>query len=310
VVFAKLYDQNQIFRVAKDTLGEWRSSHTNFIDRRLVDLSRNGVKQIDVRGENAFSLQRDNGFWKMSGVTNVPVDSELVREVLALLGSVQVNIEKDVVTDFTPFGLEPPALEYTLKSASSANPVVAQIHFGTNQPGKVFVRRLDEFSDTVNSIQLEEYNYLPRAAWQFRDRQIWKFSSNEVVSITVQQKSAARKIIRNARGEWSIAPGSQGVINPFTLDEALFRLGDLKAVFWVSPDEKNPEQFGFKEADHKISIELQRGGKIETLSLEFGAYSEFGTRYTAMMSNGARMIFEFPWPLFFSVQEILTLPIK
>ncbi|MEO5802742.1 MAG: DUF4340 domain-containing protein [Verrucomicrobiota bacterium] len=311
VVFAKIQNQNHIFRVAADALSDWRRSHTNFVDRHLVNLPPTGMTQIDVRGENTFSLQRDNSVWKMAGTNNFPVDSDLVREILVSLGKIEVNIEKDVVADFTAYGLAPPALEYTLKTAGAlSNSVVALIHFGTNQPGKFFVRRLDEYSDTVSSIQPEQYHLLPQAPWQFRDRRIWSFASNEVMSVTVQQKGKERKLIRNAAGHWSFAPGSQGSINTFTLDEALYRLGDLKAVFWVSPDEKNPERFGFKGADHRIWLEVKRDGKIETLSLEFGDYSEFGTRYTATMSNGARMIFEFPWPLFFEVENILTIESK
>jgi hypothetical protein len=308
VVFAKI--QNHIVRVATGTLNEWRGSYTNFVDRRLVNLSPDEVTQIDVRGGNAFSLLRKNGSWKLADAPSFPVDSDLVREVLTLLSKVEVDIEKDVVTDFASYGLEPPALAYTLRAAGSSNSA-AQIHFGTNQTGKIFVRRLDEYSDTVNSIQPEAYNYLPQAAWQFRDRQIWRFASNEVVSVTVQQKGKERKMVRNSTGEWSFASGSQGVINTFALDEALYRLGELKAVFWVSPDEKDPARYKIKETDHRIFLDVRRSDKIETLSLEFGDFSEYGGNlYTAITMNGARMIFEFPWPLFFEVQEVLKVSPK
>lgn len=314
VVFAKLQNQNHIFRVSKDALAGWRASATNFVDRHLVSLSSNEiaqVAQIDVRGEGSFSLRRKGDSWTMPAAPNFPVDSDLIHDVLTLLGRAEVDIEKEVVTDFASYGLAPPALDYALKkNGAPSNSILAQINFGTNQPGKVFVRRLDEYSDTVNSIRPEQYERLPRASWQFRDRRIWNFSSNEVVSVTIHQKGQERNIIRNAKGDWSFAPGSQGIINTFSFDEALYRLGDLKAVFWTSLDEKNPERFGFKEADHQITIELKRGDKTETLSLEFGGFSEFGTRYSAIMLNGARAVFEFPWPLFFEVQDSLTIPPK
>ena len=307
-VFVRLQNHSNIFLVAKETLDSWRSSHTNFVDRHLVGLPLPGIAQIEVRGEDHFVLQRKGDSWTLNTVTNFPVDSDLVNEVLAFLSRAEVEMEKDVVTDFASYGLSPPALQYTLKSGTSSNSVVAQIDFGTNQPGKVFVRRTDEYPDTVNSIQAQEYNRLPQASWQFRDRRIWNFGSNDVASVSIHQQGKDRKIIRNAKGDWSFAPGSQGILNPFSFNESLYRLGELKAVFWVASNEQNPDRFGFTEADHRIVLEVKRDGKMEALSLEFGGFSEFGTRYSAIFLDGVRTIFEFPWPLFFSVQESLSIP--
>lgn len=312
VVFAKLQNQNYIYRIPKDTLAQWRAPVTNFVDRHLVSLTTNDfsrIAQMDIRGAETFSLLRSGEKWTLPGAPDFPVDSDLVREVLKTLSRAEVDIEKDVVTDFASYGLAPPALEYTLKKfGAESNSIVAQIDFGTNQPGKVFVRRLDEYSDTVNSIRPEEYQRLPRATWQFRDRHIWNFTTNEVASVTIHQNGRERKIIRNAKNEWSFAAGSQGILNTFAFDEAMFRLGHLKAVFWVSPDDKNPEHYGFKKADHRIEIELRRGGKTQMLSLEFGDFLEYGTRYAATMLDGSRAIFEFPWAFFSEVQDSLSIP--
>ena len=308
-VFARLQAQNSIFRVARETLDQWRSPHTTFVDRHLVNIPSNGVVQIDVRGDDPFSLHRSGNAWSIRGVTNLVVDPDLVRDVLSFLGRAEVDIEKEVVADFTEYGLKSPVLQYTLRAAGSpSNSIIAQIDFGTNQPGKIFVRRLDEYPDTVNSIPLGEYNRLPRASWQFRDRRVWTFAPNEVVSVAIHQKGKERKFVRNAKGEWGFAPGSQGIFNPMSFEESILRLGDLKAVFWVAYNETNLERFAFKEVDHRILIELKRGGKSEMLSLEFGGFSEYGTRYAASPINGVRLVFEFPWPLFFEVQDSLTIP--
>ena len=142
-----------------------------------------------MRGADSFSLQRKGNSWAIPAEPDFPVDSDLANDVLTLLSRVEVDIEKDVVTDFASYGLAQPALEYTLKkSGSPSNSIFAQINFGTNQPGKVFARRLDEYSDTVNSIHPDQYARLPRASWQFRDRRIWSFTTNDVVSLTVHQK--------------------------------------------------------------------------------------------------------------------------
>lgn len=314
LVFAKLQNQNYIYRIPKTTLSEWRVPVTNFIDRHLLGLSSNNIPniaQIDITTTDTFSLLRSSDGWMIPGEPNFPIDSELVGEILKSLGRAEVDIEKDVVTDFASYGLAPPSLEYTLKkSGASSNSIFARIDFGTNQTGKVFVRRLDEYPDTVNSIAPYEYEHLPRAPWQFRDRQIFQFDTNDVVSLTIHQKGKERKLIRKSNGAWSFAPGSQGMINNFALEEAVYRLGHLRAVFWVSPNEKNPDRFGFTDADHRISIALNHDGKKEELTLELGGFTEFGTRYAAVILTGSRAVFEFPWPQFFEVKEALSIPQK
>ena len=303
LVFARLQNQNSIFRIPKDVVDQWRNPHTNFVDRHLVNLPSNGIVQIEVRGEDQFSLMRRDNAWILRGATNL-VDPELVRDVLNFLGKAEVDIEKEVVADFTAYGLKEPVLQYTLWAPGApSNSIVARIDFGTNQANKIFVRRLDEYPDTVNSMPLGEYNRLPRASWQFRDRHIWSFAPNEVLSVTIEQKGKVRKFVRNAKGDWGFAPGSQGIFNPLSLEESLVRLGELKAVFWVANNETNPERYGFNEASHRILIELKRNGKTEILSLEFGGFSEYGTRYAAIVLNGDRLVFEFPWPVFFEASS-------
>ena len=309
MAFARLLNQNHIVRIPKEPLLGWRGSYTNLVDHHLAVFSPAAVAQIDVRGSEPFSLKRDGSTWTLPSNPSFPVDSELANDVLVLLSRATVEIEKEVVTDFSAFGLVAPVLEYTLKTNGvSTNSFIAQIVFGPNQGSKVFVRRLDEYSDKVNSIQVEQFRQLPQAPWQFRDRRILNFVSNEVVSVSIHQKGKDRKLIRNRVGNWAFAPGSQGIINPFSFDEALLRLGTLKAIFWVAPDEKNPDRFGIKEADHKITIEVKHGAETLAHTIELGEFTEFKTRYAAFNLNGARTIFEFPWPLFFEVQDSLTIP--
>lgn len=308
-VFARLLNQNSIFRIQRDVVDHWRNPHTNFVDRHLVNIPSNGIVQIEVRGDDQFSLLRQDNGWILRGATNLVVDPELVRDILNFLGKAEVDIEKEVVADFTAYGLKTPVLQYTLWAPRApSNSVVAQIDFGTNQVDKIFVRRLDEYPDTVNSMPLGEYNRLPRASWQFRDRRIWSFAPNEVLSVTIEQKGKVRKFVRNAKGDWGFAPGSQGIFNPLSLEESLVRLGDLKAVFWVAYNDTNREHYGFKDAEHRVLVEVKRNGKTELLTLEFGGFSEYGTRYAAIVLNEVRLVFEFPWPLFFEVQDSLTIP--
>ena len=60
--------------------------------------------------------------------------------------------------------------------AGDTNSVLVQLFFGTNQNNEVFVRRADE--DFVYAVTAEDFNRLPEAAWEFRDRRIWNFNES------------------------------------------------------------------------------------------------------------------------------------
>ncbi|MDB6026619.1 MAG: hypothetical protein JWM68_2842 [Verrucomicrobiales bacterium] len=313
-VFAKRRNHNTIFLIPAEPLAAWRLPYSDFRERHLANLPEKEIDHIEVSGEDKFVLtKQDDGAWAITGQP-FTADADLVQEFLLRLDLAEIEVEKNVVTDFSTYGLAEPLLHYTLKVAHQsptnrlrADPIT-QIDFGTNN-GKIFAHRSDETS--VSSIKLEDFQFFPRASWQMRNRQVWNFDSTNIVNVLIQQKGQSRQLIRNAKGDWIIAPGSQGIIdNIFALEEALHRLGQLKAVFWTARGEANWAKFGFKETDHQISLQLKRDGKIETLDLQFGGLSEFQHPYAAVTLNGEKLIFEFPWVLYydFVLRDLSILP--
>ena len=116
---------------------------------------------------------------------------------------------------------------------SAPTNLIAQFQFGTNQAGRVFEHRIGE--DSVNTLGADEYEHLPRASWQLRDRHIWSFASSNVTTITINQLGKTKKYIRDPNNEWTFSPGlSAGSkhVNPFSKEDTLRRLGDLTAVYW------------------------------------------------------------------------------
>jgi hypothetical protein len=312
-VFAKRRNQKTVFLLPKEPLTSWRLPYRDFRERHLANLPEKAVNHIEIQGDDHFTLTKDaGGIWKIDK-NAFAVDTELVQELLARLNICEIEVEKTVVSDFSGYGLTTPSLQYTLSVSDkgstnrlSADPIT-KISFGTNN-GKIFARRTDETS--VYSIKLEDYQFFPRAAWQMRDRRIWSFESTNVSNVLIQQHGQSRQFIRNSKNDWIIAPGSQGIVNSFALEEALHRLGQLKAVFWTARGATNLEKFGFKETDHQISLQVKRGGTMETLDVRLGGMSAFQVPYAAATLNGEVLIFEFPWPLYydFVVHDLSILP--
>jgi hypothetical protein len=312
LAFARRGHPGNIVAVAREPLRPWLAPYTNFLDQHFVSLPPSLVDSIAVRGDgdDPFTVQKQsNGQWRVAvGKTDFPADTELMADWLAALTNVPTAIVKTVVTDFSPYGLVHPALQYTiLFSPVAGPPALAQLEFGLNTNGQVFERRLGE--DPVNSISPADYFRLPRASWQLRDRTIWNFDPSNVLGVTVLQKGGVLKYLHDPDGNWTYAPGSANQFNldSAALSECIFRLGRLRAVYWDGVGDRDLERFGFQKEDHRVELAVKNGGKIETLAIQFGARSPYWHPYASVVRDGQRLIFEFPVDLYENlVQSNLT----
>ncbi len=300
-----------VVSVPKRLLTLLRAPYTDFLDKHLIEFPVAAVERIEARASEAFVLQKEiDGPWRIIEPYQAPADPALVRGFLERLNALPiVEVEKEVVTDkdLPTYGLAPAARQYLLKSAATAgdtNQLLAQIEFGTNQTDKVYVRRIDENSVYVTKLNESPSSPpLPQAA--LRDRRVWNFSTNQVTGLTIEFKGKSYQFQRNSRGQLVLAPGSQGILNPFALDEALFRLGQLSSKAWIACGKIDPVQFGFGAPPHKLSIQLNRGNKPQTLTVEFGAPSLSGGPYALVELDGRPTVFDFPFETFHVYNEVV-----
>ena len=213
-----------VVTTARESLSPWRGSVNDFRDSYLLELTA-PVAEIEVRGQDNFTnftLQRQgSNDWQIVG-EKFPVDAENVQLFIKTLAGLRVGksgFVADVVTepDLPAYGLAKPARQITLRStAGDTNSVIVQLSFGigTNDNNEVFVRRADE--DFVYAIATNDFNRLPEADWEFRERRIWNFAEGDVAQITVHQNGKTRQMVRNGLNKWSLAAGSQGIINTST----------------------------------------------------------------------------------------------
>jgi hypothetical protein len=190
-------------------------------------------------------------------------------------------------------------------AAGDTNSVMVQLSFGTNQNNEVFVRRADE--DFVYAVRAEDFNLLPEAALEFRERRIWDFTEGDVVQITLRQDGRVRQILHNGPGKWSLAPGSQGIINSRELEQSAHWLGQLAAIGWVGRNVTEPDKFGLNTNNLQITFELKSGEKH---SVDFG--TELPASQTALAAvtlDGERWAFVFPQGPYQFVLSYLTIPV-
>jgi hypothetical protein len=309
-VYARRLGRSTIVTVPSDLLAPWRGPRDDFRDPHLVRLT-NEVQTIDVRAEDAFSVQRQGkDSWRIVP-QNLPADAGLVNDLLSVLTGAQVGFAQDNVTELglAASGLASPQREYFLKSAApsppggATNPVIVDLSFGTNRDDVVFARRADERS--VYAVKRQDFDRLPGASWQLRERRIWTFSENDVAKVTIRQQGKVRVINRKARYQWSLAPGSQGIIDDLQIEETVRGLVQMTAVVWVAQGEQNRSRYGFTDQDLRITLELKNG---DSVTAEFGGQSPSTFPYAAVTLDSRLWILEVPPKLCRDILLYLAIP--
>jgi hypothetical protein len=312
-IYARRAGQSSILLIPAEPISPWRGPHTDFRDRHLISLAPGIVDIVDVRGAADFALQRlTNDIWQIVGTNTFAADAALVRDLLGGLCALEVvQFVKDVVTapDLPNYGLEPPSRRYILQTAlpvsasGGTNRVIAELIFGATQGDRIYARRADESS--VYAVKFSDYQKLPAAGWQLRDRRVWNFAENEVNKITVRRNGKPVELIHIGTNQWAFAPGSQGIINNFAVEEAAYRLGHLTAVGWVDIGAQNRPRYGFSENPDQITVETRKGAK---LTVEFGGFSPQPQEllYAATVLDGQTRFFAFPLPLYDYIQTHLS----
>ena len=308
LIYARREGFDAIVTVERQPLELWLSAVNQFRDPHLVTLLSQ-PDQIEVRDSEPFTLQRvsTNG-WRLVD-SDMPVDTEFVRELMLTIGTGRITQFKDSITvaDLPKYGLVKPKRQIVLRSAAtdkaSTNKVIAELSFGEIKDGTVFVRRADE--NSVYAIGVEDYARLAVSSWQLRQRAVWRFDVNDVVRVVVQKGELRTDLRRTGTNAWVFAPGSQGIINSAAVEETIHRLGLLDAGAWVGRSEEDAAQFGFGTTNLNVQVELKDGTKHE---VEFGGASLDNYPYAKVKIGGQSWFFEFPIVVHEYIKFYLPLP--
>jgi hypothetical protein len=242
-----------------------------------------------------------------------PADLEKVQEFIRQLAGLSVaEFVKDVVTatDLQDKGLANPSRQIILRATpDDTNSVLTQLLFGAVETNRslVFVKRGDE--GFVYALKLEDLVRLPEAGWEFRDRRIWNFSVTNVAQITLRQNGKTRQLVRTGDNQWSLAPGSQGIIDPKSIEQTVQQFASLTALGWMGrnfTDDDGIKKYGLNPDNLSVTIELKSGEKF---TVDFGLeVPRWQTALGAVTLDGERWVFVFPVIPYQMAAANLTIP--
>jgi len=308
LVYARRNGMDSVLTVPREPLVDWRATATSFYDSNLVRIQF-APQSIEVVGQDRFQLERQtNNLWRVLP-QNFIADTNYMNGFILKLAMLQVEqFVKDVVVEsaLTNYGLANPPRQYIVKPDSiDTNASVAPLMFGSIKDGLVFAKRADE--DSVYAVREADYQYLPAASWELRDRRVWHFTEEDVARVRIEEGGRTKEIVRNGANLWSVAPGSVGNINTMAVEESVHRVGDLNAAFWTARGEFDRAAYGFTNPVHRLTFELKNGTKQE---IEFGGNAPSQFPYATVKLDGESWLMEFPWATYQDVQTYLNIPVR
>jgi len=306
---AAITNWNTVVTTAREPLAPWRGAVNDFRDTRLFELTA-PVAEIEVRGQNNFILrQQGSNDWRIAG-EKFPADADNVQLFVKTLADLRIaEFVKDVATapDLAAYGLAPSQSQREIilrYKAGDTNAVIAQLDFGAAGTNEVFVRCAGE--DSIYAVTAQDFNRLLESDWEFRDRRIWDFKAEDVAQITIHQGGRIRQIVHNGPGKWSLAAGSQGVIEGKSIEQAAQQLRQLTALAWFARNLTEPEKYGFGTNNLQVTFEL-KGGEKDTVDFG-GEYPQRQTGLGTVTLDGDRWAFFFEPAAYQFVLSFLTIP--
>jgi hypothetical protein len=301
LVFVRRLPTGSVVTAPRQALDPWLAGDRDFCDRRLMVFPPDAVTRFEGVADETFAVERrGTNEWRIVAPYDAPADPLLMLECLANLAEMEFSdFERKVVADFAPYGLAPLRREYVLRgdppgTPAGTNPPLARLAIGVARDTHYLVRRNDEFS----VVTWLDNGRLPRAAYELRHLQIWNFSTNQVLSITIQQGGETEKLVRRGPAQWArlAAGAAPAEVNGFLLEEAAYRLGRLRAERWVARGEDALARYGFGTVAHAVTLEVQTGGEPALHTVRFGRRGSSGRTYAAVQLDGqpAPVVFECP----------------
>ncbi len=299
-VYARLLGNTNLVTVNRDLVEYLKQPYKAFHDPRLITMNPKLLDRISVQSVEKFVLQRQmDGKWSIGDKDPILADSELINSFLRTILTMRIlDIAKEVPTDadLQALGLQVPRISYSFyeevpnKAGITTNILYSEVGFGTNLADRIYVRRSDE--TPVYVTELAPLLELPHYAVQMRDRQVWSFSTNDAVRVTLSSAGGTNSATRSGTGWTSDALASAAI------QEAVFRLSQLKVMRWVSKGAEAKKMAGITPESSVLEVELQPSTGLKVLRILFGKEAPRHNIYGMEPTEGEPLIFEFPGEIY------------
>ena len=139
--FIKLGSDNSVYSVSEFVLRQIPEGVNDIRVRRVVKLDAEKVRGVEInRGDNKISILKEGNKWKLGGDNSKKVDESKVGELIADIGSLEVEeFVDDNPKGLSSYGLDKPETELTVLESDKKRTVL----FGKAEKDKVYFKFAD-----------------------------------------------------------------------------------------------------------------------------------------------------------------------
>ncbi|MBU1187306.1 MAG: DUF4340 domain-containing protein [Acidobacteria bacterium] len=223
---------------------------------KLVTFSGEDVERMLFKtgGETLTFVKGDGGDWKITSPVEARGDKYEIDRLAGDFADLKYDrIVEEEAADLEKYGL--PDKEITLFIKDAPQPV--QIEIGMENPldNSFFARRAD--SNKVVLISSFFKSILENTLFDFRDKEIFRFESDDVSSVTLKSQNGEWRSVKQ-EDEWWLESPVKSLAVKSRITGLLTSLSGLKAKEFMSEakTEDDLETFGLSNPDYAVTLDL------------------------------------------------------
>jgi hypothetical protein len=252
---------------------------------KLVDLAAADIRRMELKKEDGtISLSKDDkGAWRITSPLEAGADGAEVDGVVSNLSSLRIErVVEKAPRDLKTY--EIPKAKISLWVKGKDAPVTILIGMENPLDKSFFAKREDDPRVVLLSSSLK--TALDKKAFDFRDKDLFKFETAEVKSVRVKAKDVSWEAAREADG-WILRAPVRSRANRGKVDSLLESLAALKAKEFLSEDKKPADikKFGLEKPEYQVSLAMPAANKDIVISLH-----KDGDKSYAMTSETNKII--------------------
>ncbi|MBN2409195.1 MAG: DUF4340 domain-containing protein [Candidatus Aminicenantes bacterium] len=236
-------------------------------EKTLVDLAANDIEKVTLKKEDetiAFARD-DKGDWRITEPLEAAADSYEVNRMVDDFSI--LKFDRLVESDGDPSKYEIPRKEVALWPKGKEWPVRILIGMENPLDNSLFAKREDDPRIVLLSSGLK--SGLDKKVFDFRQKDIFKFDSDDVAAVKLKAKEIAWKALRK-EGQWYLESPVKALAKESRLEDLLRALSGLRAKEFVAEEKQDADlaNFGLKDPDFSVSLNLPAANQEIVFSLD------------------------------------------
>jgi len=234
---------------------------------KLIDLQSADIEKITLKNESGtITFKRgDKSEWSMIEPLEAQADSYEVNRLAEDFSN--LKFERVVEAEGgDPAKYEIPQKELTLWSKGQTEPVRLLIGMENPLDNTLFAKRDDDKRIVLLASYLK--HNLEKKPFDFRQKDIFRFESEDVGSIKLKAKDIAWEA-RKRDADWFLEAPVKALAKKSRIEDVLRALSNIRAKEFVSEEKREPEiaQFGLREPEYSIALSLPAKNQEVVFSL-------------------------------------------